>query len=157
MHELVGDPRVNAPLEEATMGRNLVWALGIGAGIALSAAPAAAQVDIGVWTPNGGGRVVVGAPPVYYPPAVVYPEPVYVYPEPVYVARPRVYVVERDYYYYRPHPGRGLARGHYKHGKYAPAYAYRSYPQRVYRADPYRRVYYNDRRDDRRGDRRGRR
>ncbi len=82
------------------MGRYLLWALGLGCGVVLSAAPAAAQVDIGVWTPNGGGRVVLGSPRVYYP------APVYVYRE------PPIYVVPPDYYY-RPYRGRhGWARGH---------------------------------------------
>jgi hypothetical protein len=122
------------------MGRYFVWALVVGFGIVLSATPAAAQVDIGVWTPNGGGRVVLGAPRVYYPePVYVYQEPVYVYPEPVYVVRPRVYV-ERDYYY-RPYYGRsvrGWDRGHgHKGGKFARAY-YNPYPSRVYRSNVYR-------------------
>ena len=84
------------------MGRYVLWALGVVLGIALSAAPAAAQVDIGVWTPNGGGRVVLGGP-VYYPAPVYYPPPVYVYPA------PRVYV---DPFYYRPYFRRGPVRGY---------------------------------------------
>ena len=93
------------------MGRYVLWALGVVLAIALSAAPAAAQVDIGVWTPNGGGRVVLGGP-VYYPAPVYYPPPVYVYPA------PRVYV---DPFYYRPHlrrgPVRGYSRGYAKFGR----------------------------------------
>lgn len=85
------------------MRRYFVWALGAGFGIALSAAPAVAQthVDIGVWTPNGGGRVVLGSPRVFVrEPRVVYvPRPrrvVYASaPRVVYVPAPRVYVVER--------------------------------------------------------------
>jgi len=128
------------------MGRYFGWALGVGFGIALSATPAAAQVDIGVWTPNGGGRVVLGAPRVYYPePVYVYQEPVYVYPAPVYAVRPRVYV-ERDYYYRpyygRPVPGWARGRGH-KGGKFARAY-YDPYPTRAYRSNVYARPNYRD-------------
>jgi hypothetical protein len=125
------------------MGRYLVMALGVAAGIVLGAGPAAAQVDIGVWTPNGGGRVVLGAPRVYYP------APVYVYPG------PRPYIVERHYY---PYPRRfppGRARGHYKAGK-GYYYDYPRYAARGYRDDRYVRQYDRDRPDDRRR-RRGRR
>jgi hypothetical protein len=107
--------------------------------MALGATPAAAQVDVGVWTPNGGGRVVLGGP-TYYPAPVYAPvyEPVYVYPQ------PRVVVVERDYYYrpYRVKPGRAF--GHYRHGRYARAYYPRAsrvvyVDKRHYRGDRYYR------------------
>lgn len=137
------------------MGRYFVWALGLSSAvIALGATPAAAQVDIGVYTPNIGAQVVVGSPrvyvpaPVYVPPPVYYPAPVYV--EPYYVAPrayfPRDYYYSRDYYY-RPY-AYGFARGHYKN-RFGRAY-YAPYPSRVYRADVYGRPYY-------RGDRYGRR
>ena len=113
------------------MGRYLVMALGVATGIVLGATPAAAQVDIGVWTPNGGGRVVLGTPPVYYP------APVYVYPD------PRVYIVQRHYYPRRFPPGR--ARGHYKYGKGFyhgyPPYGSRRYVTRGYREDRFVRQY----------------
>ena len=119
------------------MRRYVLWALGIVLGFALSASPAAAQVDIGVWTPNGGGRVVVGAPPVYYP-----PPPVYVYPAPVYV----------DPYYYRPYyrpVPRGYGRGYVNFGRpyYGRSYyGYSRYPDRYYRGNAYGQSYYrNDR------------
>ncbi len=86
------------------MGRYFVWALGVGFGLALSAAPAVAQthVDIGVFTPNVGAHVVLGSPRVYVPPPrVVYaPRPRVVYVPArrvVYAPAPRVYVVERGY------------------------------------------------------------
>ncbi len=115
------------------MGRYFAWALGVGFGIALSATPAAAQthVDIGIWTPNGGGRVVLGSPRVYVPP-------------PVYVVRPRVLVVERDYYRPYRRPVRGWERGHgHRNARFARAY-YDPYPGRVYRADVYGRPHYRD-------------
>jgi hypothetical protein len=83
------------------MGRSVAWALGVGLGLVLSAAPAAAQthINVGVWTPNVGAHVVVGAPRVYAP-------------RPVYIAQPRVYVVERDHRYGRGRPpGRGWGHG----------------------------------------------
>ena len=124
------------------MGRYLVWALGLAASTVLSAAPAAAQVDIGVYTPHGGGRVVLGAPPVYYPP------PAYVYPPPVYVV-PGAHF----YGYYSPYPARpGWAYGHlrnqarfaqpYYYGYprsygYRPYYGYPPYAGRAYRGNGY--------------------
>ena len=114
------------------MRRYVLWALGIVLGVALSASPAAAQVDVGVWTPNGGGRVVLGAPPVYYPP----PAPVYVYPAPVYV----------DPYYYRPYyrpVPRGYGRGYVNFGRQYYRYP-RYYQDRFYRGNAYGRSYYRD-------------
>jgi hypothetical protein len=119
------------------MRRYVLWALGIVFGVALGASPAAAQVDIGVWTPSGGGRVVLGAPPVYYPP----PAPVYVYPAPVYVD---------PYYYYRPYyrpmpRGYGRAygnvgRSYYGHPRYqGRSYRGNAYGRPYYRGDPYYR------------------
>lgn len=80
------------------MGRRLSWALGMGVVAVLSAAPVSAQtsIDVGVWTPNVGGRVVIGQPRVVYAPP----------PRPVYVAPERVVVVERDVH------DRGRHRGH---------------------------------------------
>src|SRR5918993_663305 len=110
------------------MRRYVLCALGLAFGIALSASPAAAQVDIGVWTPNGGGRVVLGSPRVYYPP------PVYVYPA------PRVYVDPYDYRpYYRPVP-RGHGRGFVGFGR--PYYGHPRYSDRFYRGNAYGRSYY---------------
>jgi hypothetical protein len=107
------------------MGRYLVSVLGLAAWALLSAAPAAAQVDIGVWTPNGGGRVVLGAPPVYYPP------PAYVYPPPVYVPGAHFYG------YYRPYPVRpGWAYGPMRYQARFPRPYYYGYP-RYYGYPPY--------------------
>ena len=73
------------------MGRFLGWALGLGCVLAISAAPAAAQVhvSVGVFGGGCGGHVAVGYPPypVYAPVPVYYPPPVYaapVYYPPVY-------------------------------------------------------------------------
>ena len=115
------------------MGRYVLWALGVVVGFALSASPAAAQVDIGVWTPNGGGRVVLGSPRVYYPP------PVYVYPP------PRVYVDPYDPYYYRPYyrpVPRGYGRGYVNFGR--SYYGYPRYSNRPYRGNAYGRPFYRD-------------
>jgi hypothetical protein len=122
------------------MGRCVLWALGIVFGLALSASPVAAQVDVGVWTPNGGGRVILGAPRVYYP-----PPPVYVSPAPVYVD---------PYYYYRPYY-RSYPRGYVNFGR--PYYGYSRYPGRSYRGNAYGRSYYRDDRYYRGGDRNYRR
>jgi hypothetical protein len=120
------------------MGRFLIMAVAVGIGMALGATPAAAQVDIGVWTPNGGGRVVLGSPRIYYPP------PVHVYRE------PRVYIVERPYYpRFRPGWARGYARGHGRVGRDAD-YGYPRYASRVYRVDRYDRPYSRDARYERR-------
>jgi hypothetical protein len=113
-------------------------------------AAASAQVDVGVWTPGGGGRVVIGGGPVYHPaPAPVYYPPVYYPAAPVYVAPRPIY---RPYYrpYYRAYyparpvyvvPGyrhdRGRHLGWYKNGK-----AYRGYGNSRY---------YDRRYDGRRG------
>lgn len=81
------------------MTRTLVGSFALGAlTLLLNPAAASAQVDVGVWTPRGGGRVVVGGGPVYYP------APVYVPGAPVYVPAAPVYVAPRPYYrpYYRP-------------------------------------------------------
>ena len=81
------------------MTRNMACSLTLGALALLVPATGSAQafVDVGVWTPGGGGRVVVGGAPVYGVPvygAPVYGVPVYRRPvyRPVYVAPP-VYVV----------------------------------------------------------------
>ena len=120
------------------MGRYLAMALAVGVGMVLEATPAAAQVDIGVWTRNGGARVVVGSPRVYYP------APVYVYREPV-------YIVERPYYPRRV--PRGLARGHARFGRDYYYYGSPRYVSRGYRGDRYVRPYYRDNRYDRRSGR----
>ena len=114
------------------MGRYLVWALGVGTGIVLGTTAAAAQtrVDISVFTPNVGARVIVGSPRVYVP------APVYV--EPVYVIQPRVYV-ERDYYY-RPYvvrPIPGWARGH-RHARFVRAHYDPRPARRIVHVDVYR-------------------
>ena len=89
------------------MTRNMAGSLTLGALALLVPATGSAQtfVDVGVWTPGGGGRVVVGGAPVYGVPvygAPVYGAPVYGVPvyrrpvyRPVYVAPP-VYVVQRS-------------------------------------------------------------
>ena len=119
------------------MGRCLAMVLAVGVGMVLGATPAAAQVDVGVWTPNGGARVIVGAPRVYYP------APVYVYRE------PRVIIVEPGFYPRRFAPGRarGHARGHARFGRDS-YYAYPRYSSRVHRSDRYVRPYYRDSRYD---------
>jgi len=129
------------------MTRTLIGSFALGAAILLYPAAGSAQthVDVGVWTPGGGGRVVIGgggpvypgpyygapvyAPPVYYGPPVyaapVYAPPVYVAPGPYY--RPyygrRYYAAPRPVYVvpgYRHDNGRH--NGWYKNGK-----AYRGY------------------------------
>ena len=124
------------------MGRYLVLALGVGFGLALNASPAAAQthVDIGVFTPTVGARVVVGAPRVYVPGPVVYaPRPRVVYaPRVIYAPPPRVvyvpsrvYVVERGYRHDR---GRHVGWDRHPRGRYVrAAHGY------GYRDDRYRR------------------
>ena len=83
------------------MTRNMACSLTLGALALLVPTTGSAQtfVDVGVWTPGGGGRVVVGGAPVYGVPvygAPVYGAPVYGVPvyrrpiyRPVYVAPPR--------------------------------------------------------------------
>ena len=111
------------------MTRTLLGSFALGALTLLYPATGSAQthVDVGVWTPGGGGRVVIGGgpvyapgpyygapvygPPVYGPPVYappVYAPPVYVppvYAAPVYAAP--VYVAPRPYY--RPYYGRYYA------------------------------------------------
>ena len=132
------------------MGRYFACALGIGCALAINVAPAAAQthVDIGVFLPNVGARVVVGRPRVYVPP-------------PVYA--PRVVVVERDYRHDRGrHRGWDKRdRGRFDRDSYYssrdPRYrrdvveAEREYARSVRDA---RRDYYDDIRDARRDGRR---
>ena len=116
------------------MGRFLGWALGVGCVLAISAAPAAAQVhvSVGVFGGGWGGHVAVGRPPypVYAPVPVYYPPPVYAAP----VYRAPYYPVYRPYYrpVYRPYgpayrsnvvvvQGRhdnGRHNGWYKNGKH---------------------------------------
>jgi hypothetical protein len=109
------------------MGRYLVWALALAAWTVLSATPAAAQVGVGVWTPNGGAGVVLGAPPVYYPP------PVYAYPPPVYVVPGAHY-----YGFYRPFPVRpGWAYGPMRYQARFPRPSYYGYPSYYYRSPRY--------------------
>ena len=52
------------------MRRWVLWILGAAVGVVLLAAPAGAQVSVGVGVavPGVGASVVVGAPPVYAPP-----------------------------------------------------------------------------------------
>ena len=102
------------------MGRFLGWALGIGCVLALSAAPAAAQVhvSVGVYGGGFGGHVAVGDPPypVYAPVPVYYPPPVYAVP----VYYPPVY-----YPAYRPvyRPAyRPVSTGRIWPAHYGPAY-----------------------------------
>ncbi len=84
------------------MGRYLGWAIGLGLVLAASATPASAQVDVGVWLPNVGARVVVGQPRVYAP-RVYAPPPV---------------VVVRDDYRWRGNRGPDWNRGRgWKNGK----------------------------------------
>jgi hypothetical protein len=96
-------------------------------------------VDIGVWTPNGGGRVVVGGAPVYRGPRTVY-----VPARPARVVQP----------YYRHDRGRHLGwskknRGYYGRDVYGRD-AWRAeaeYRRNLARAE---REYYDDLRDARR-------
>lgn len=102
------------------MTRKLVCSLALGALALLVPATGSAQafVDVGMWTPGGGGRVVIGGPPVYRVPvyaAPVYRAPIYRAPirRPIYVAPP-VYVVQP--YYGRD---RGRHRGWSRRGPQA--------------------------------------
>ena len=147
------------------MTRTLLGSFALGALTLLYPAAASAQVDVGVWTSGGGGRVVIGGGPVYYPEPYYadpyYPDPYYA--RPVYVPARPVYVAPRPYY--RPYYGRyyaaprpvyvvpgyrrdnGRHNGWYKNGK-----AFRGYGNVRYYDG--RRGYYDDRRDGRRGRRR---
>jgi hypothetical protein len=71
------------------MTRSLACALAIGTASLVAPSSAAAQrfVDVGVWTPGGGGRVVIGAPPPVFGPVYRAPRPVVV--APVYGPAPR--------------------------------------------------------------------
>ena len=140
------------------MTRTVVCALSLGALALLVPANTSAQtrIDVGVWTPGGGGRVVIGGSPVYRA-----PRPVIVAPAPVYVVQPSY---RRD---------RGKHKGWAKKGRvvYGPApYAYGGWGnQREYRRDVARaeaeyrrnldraqREYYDDLRDAQQDYRRGR-
>jgi hypothetical protein len=106
-------------------------ALAASAALALTAAPAAAQthVDVGVWLPNVGARVVVGAPPPVYVPAPVYAP---VYPPAYPVAYP---VYGAPYPVYGAYPAYGWGPGKRGRGWGPPrrrAYAAPVYVQRVY-------------------------
>ena len=82
------------------MARFLGWALAIGSVLAITAAPAGAQVhvSVGVYGGGFGGHVSVGYPPYPVPYPVYAPVPVY-YPPPVYA----VPVYRAPYYpAYRP-------------------------------------------------------
>ncbi len=70
------------------MSRKMVCSLALGALALLVPAAGSAQtfVDVGVWTSGGGGRVVIGGPPVYQVP--VYHAPVY--RAPVYYRAPSI-------------------------------------------------------------------
>ena len=127
------------------MTRTLIGSFALGAVTLLYPAVGSAQthVDVGVWTPGGGGRVVIGGGPVYYP-APYYEAPVYYPPAPVYYPPPAYYPAQPVYAapraYYRPYYGRyyaaprpvyvvpgyrhdnGRHNGWYKNGK-----AYRGY------------------------------
>lgn len=142
------------------MTRTSIGSFALGALALLYPAVGSAQthVDVGVWTPAGGGRVVVGNGPVYYPGpyygAPVYAPPVYaapVYVPPVYVPARPVYVAPRPYY--RPYYGRYYAAPR-------PVYVVPGYRNgKTYRAHGNVRYYdgrrgYDDRHDGRRGRRR---
>lgn len=137
------------------MTRTLVCALSFGALALLVPTRSSAQtfVDVGVWTPNGGGRVVVGGAPVYRGPRTVY-----VPARPVHVMQP----------YYRHDRGRHLGwskknkknRGYYGRDVYGrDVYGRDVYGRDAWRAEAeYRRnlaraerEYYDDLRDARRG------
>lgn len=96
------------------MGRHVGWAIGLGLVLAASAAPASAQtrVDVGVWLPNVGARVVVGQPRVYAP-RVYVPPPV---------------VVVRDDYRWRGNRGPGWNRGKGPKWNRTPYYGYAPAP-----------------------------
>ena len=93
------------------------WILGAGLMFVAFAAPASAQVsvDVGVFSPNVGARVVIGGPRVVYVPVERYRTPVYsrhlVYPR----YPRRVIYPQRDRYYYgdRKWDGRGRLNSRY--------------------------------------------
>jgi hypothetical protein len=121
------------------MTRTLVCALSFGALALLVPTRSSAQtfVDIGVWTPNGGGRVVVGGAPVYRGPRTVY------------VPARLVRVVQP---YYRQDRGRHLGWGKKNRGYGRDVWrAEAEYRRNIARAE---REYYDDLRDARRGRRR---
>lgn len=123
------------------MTRKIVWALSFGALALLVPTRSSAQtfVDVGVWTPNGGGRVVVGGAPVYRGPRTVY-----VPARPVRVVQP----------YYRHDRGRHLGWGKKNRGYYGRDVwrAEAEYRRNIARAE---REYYEDLRDAQRDYRRG--
>jgi hypothetical protein len=126
------------------MTRKLVCALSFGALALLVPTRSSAQtfVDVGVWTPNGGGRVVVGGAPVYRGPRTVYVP-----------ARP-VRVVQVVQPYYRHDRGRHLGWGKKGRGYGRNvARAEAEYRRNIARAE---REYYDDLRDARRDYRRDR-
>jgi len=131
------------------MTRHFVGALSLGALALLVPTRSGAQtfVDVGVWTPNGGGHVVVGGAPVYRS-----PRPVYV-PVPVHPVRV-VQVVQP--YSYRHDRGRHLGWGKGKKGRgygHKIARAEAEYQRSIARAE---REYYDDLRHAQRDYRRGR-
>ena len=113
------------------MGRYFTWALGATVALGLSTTSAAAQsrIDVGVWLPNVGARVVVGAPRV------------------VVVAPPRYVVVQRDNRHDRGRRVRGWDRGRGPQVFRGQSRAEREYYQDVREAE---REYYEDLRDARR-------
>jgi hypothetical protein len=111
------------------MVRKIVYSLALGALALLLPAAGSAQtfVDVGVWTSGGGGRVVIGGPPVYQVPvyhAPVYRAPVY-YPAPVYGP---VYVAPRPVYVVQPYYGYDRGRHWGKKG-YGARYVYAGDPR----------------------------
>jgi hypothetical protein len=125
------------------MTRNVVCALSLGALALLVPTRSSGQtfIDVGVWTPGGGGRVVVGGPPVVYRA----PRAVYVPARPIRVVQP----------YYRPLPGRRVGWAKKNRGYAGDVWrAEAEYQRNLARAE---REYYDDLRDARRDYRRDRR
>ncbi|HEY6506548.1 MAG TPA: hypothetical protein VIY56_00960 [Vicinamibacterales bacterium] len=121
------------------MTRKFACALSLGALALLAPTASSAQtfVDVGVWTPNGGGRVVVGGAPVYRS------------PRPVYIPAPPVRVVQVVQPYYRHDRGRHVGWGKKGRGYGRDvARAHAEYRRNMARAE---REYYDDLRDARRG------
>jgi hypothetical protein len=81
---------------EVIMGRHFGWVFAVGLAIWITPTPAAAQVRVGVHTPNIGVSVAVGSPRVY----VVdrHDDPYYRYRGRPYRPAPIVVVHERDRY-----------------------------------------------------------